>query len=94
MPDGIIESPELDESLDFYNEAFWELSTERYIGMDFGQIQHSSIVEYARECDLDQELTFIFCTVIRQMDNFYLDFFRKKKEAERKKKPKKDKSDA
>lgn len=59
---------------DLYYEAFWELGSERQIGMAEGQIPLNAIKAYAADPDL--ELTrrerWAFHAIIRKLDSAYL----------------------
>lgn len=74
LPKEMEEAPELLEGLDIYLDAFFELSSERSIGMGEGPIPRSAIHEYcereAIEGDLKQDLMYH----VRAMDNAYLEF--------------------
>lgn len=69
-----MEEPELLPGEDFYLEAFTDLSTERNLGMSIGPIPWNSIVLYAKQKHLDEENAQALVTVIRIMDNAYLEF--------------------
>lgn len=71
-------APTLPEELEFYYEAFHELSTERQIGMGVGPIPFLAILAYARHYDLDYEETEVLIFFIRQLDAFYLKYAQKK----------------
>jgi len=55
--------------------AFWELGTERQIGMSIGPIPHSAIVAYADRRGWHDEALFLDC--IRAMDGVFLDYMAK-----------------
>lgn len=55
----------------FYR-AFWELGTERQIGMATGPIPRSAIRDYALEEGMGETDAMIFMRVIRAMDNAYM----------------------
>jgi hypothetical protein len=52
-------------------DAFWELSTERHIGMGPGPIPNSAIGHWAQKLVIDEPSMFLAC--IRAMDKVYLD---------------------
>lgn len=73
--DGIIletvkPKPKVSLGLSIYLEAFFELDTERYVGMSIGRIQWSSIVRYAEYYGMNVDETIYF---IRKMDDAYLE---------------------
>ena len=55
-----------------YLAAFWDLDTERPIGMGIGPIPRHQIRDYADELALEPDVRAAFIFVIRQMDNAYL----------------------
>lgn len=62
--------PDLSDIEWFYWDAFWELSTERQVGMSPGPIPGSAIRDYAAS---DQGYNAAcFSQIIRSMDDFYL----------------------
>jgi hypothetical protein len=48
-PDGFHDRPEIEPHLTWLWNAFWELSTERQLGMSIGPIPGSKIREYLRD---------------------------------------------
>jgi hypothetical protein len=63
---------------------FWDLSTERQLGMMPGPIPVSRIWEFADRKGLDPDAARVFEIVIRILDNAYLE--RKREEFERERK--------
>lgn len=61
--------------LDFYVDAFLELSTSRQIGMSVGPIPFTAIAEYYRVYNLGDggEDFFEFVSQIRRLDSVYLE---------------------
>ena len=78
-PDGFHDRPEIDPHLNWLWDAFWELSTERQLGMSVGPIPGSKIREYLRD---EMELTGAEYdrarAIIRKADNAYLGMLRSK----------------
>lgn len=66
---------------EFYMNSFWELNTERQIGMGLGPIPSSKITEYGHRVGLDSDNIDLLRAVIRRMDVVYLEW--KDEEAER-----------
>lgn len=69
-PAAYFEQPEVPLHMQFYMTAFFDLSTERQIGMGIGPIPRSKMREYARELgvqDFDA-----FRSIIGAMDDEYL----------------------
>jgi hypothetical protein len=71
-PDAYYERPEIEPHLTWLWNSFWELSTERQIGMAIGPIPVSKIREYLRD---EMELTGPEYerarTIIRRVDDAY-----------------------
>lgn len=57
---------------DLYLAAFWDLDTERSIGMGLGPIPRHQIRDRGLELGLEPDTLEAFVYVIRQMDNAYL----------------------
>lgn len=62
--------PELKEGLSVWYEDFWELSTDRQIGMAAGPIPRASIVDHCRGWPDDDAEMFRIC--MRRMDDIYI----------------------
>lgn len=62
-------------------DAFWELSTERQMGMSIGPIPLSQAHAAADRLGLDNENHGAFIHAIREMDRLYLKHVNKKSEA-------------
>jgi len=62
----------LSDRLIFAYEAFWELSTDRHVGMGLGPIPNRSIRSYAREHGVTGERFDLFLSCIRVLDGEYL----------------------
>jgi hypothetical protein len=85
LPKWIQEAPELFLGLDFYFTAFWKLSRDRSAGFGPGPIPYSSLMNYAKYLNLDEEETEDFCYFLSEMDSEFLAYASEKSEAERKK---------
>lgn len=72
MLGGDGEPPALEPAWQFFWAAFWELSTERQIGMGLGPIPASALREYARHSGVFGDLLDSFTVVIRAVDAEYL----------------------
>lgn len=72
LPQWFLDQPVIPEGAEFFYNAFWDLSTERQIGMGLGPIPTSRIDERAREAGLDYDTALMFRQVIRAMDTAYL----------------------
>ena len=57
---------------DWFMGAFWDLSTERPIGMGSGPIPWSALLRYAAYAGLTPGTMLLFRTVIHAMDREYL----------------------
>ena len=72
-PDDFYDRPEIAQHLGWLWSAFWELTSERQLGMAIGPIPGSKIREYMRdELGLDGAQYDYACTVIRNVDNEYV----------------------
>ncbi len=60
------------EGLEFYIDAFRELSTTRSVGFSLGAIPFTAIAEYFTIYDIDGDFD-EFASIIRRMDNVYLE---------------------
>lgn len=68
----LVNAPKQEHPL--YYDAFWDLSTDRGIGMSHGPIPDRDIKAYAADPDLrlSQRERWAFKDIIRAMDNTYL----------------------
>lgn len=80
LPERIKNAPSLRIGLSLYYEAFFELDSERSIGMMLGSIPRSKIIDYADRYEFGYELTEDFVYLIRAMDNAHLAKMREKNE--------------
>ena len=71
-PAAFYEQPDILPWNRFYWESFFELSTERQIGMGAGPIPRSAIVAYAKESGIDGDRYDVFHRIIRALDAEYL----------------------
>ena len=72
LPDRIINAPELFTGLEFYFEAYVELSTCRSVSWSAGPIPWTAIRKYAEVWELDSEESSDLHYHIRSMDHAYL----------------------
>ena len=70
--------PELEPLNAWYFSAFWDLSTERCIGLSAGPIPESKIYEYAQREEIEEYDEFRL--IIGSMDNEYLKYVKEKNE--------------
>jgi len=78
-PDGFYDRPDVEPHLTWLWNAFWELGTERQLGMTVGPVPGSKIREYLRdELDLDAADYERARAIIRKADNAYLNMLRSK----------------
>ncbi|MFZ1074804.1 MAG: hypothetical protein WAN50_00290 [Minisyncoccia bacterium] len=82
VPECIVNTPKVLDHLLFYYDAFWELDSERQIGMGVGPIPWSSIMLYASFCCLDEFQTEQLLYFIRAMDKVYLQYHSDKNKSE------------
>lgn len=63
----------VDVRLAFYWQAFWDLTTDRQIGMGIGPIPWSAVDRYAARHRLDDDEQFdLFARFVRAMDAVFL----------------------
>jgi len=67
-PEAYFTEPAIEESNVFYWEAFYELSTERQIGMGIGPIPRSAVMAYAAEWGLVGDAVEHFANIIKLVD--------------------------
>lgn len=73
MPEGYLNRPLLMRGLEFLWHAFWELTTERPLGMGGeGRIPGSKITEFGKENGFFGDTLDWFRKVMREMDAEYL----------------------
>jgi len=86
LPDRIANAPELAEGLQLFLIAFFDLDCERSHANAPTAIPWSSVQDYARAFDFDEEQTQDLHYFIRQMDSKHLEYIAKKQKSGRKKK--------
>jgi hypothetical protein len=69
---GDSEPPEIEERLLFTWSAFWDLVTDRPVGMVPGPIPNGALRAYARDYGVSGDLFDSFKTIIRAVDAEYL----------------------
>lgn len=72
LPAEYLARPKLSRALTFYLEAFWDMSTDRQIGMGEGPIPFSAIDRLAVRLGLDPGAFQRLKSLIRTMDHEYL----------------------
>lgn len=83
LPERILNKPELFEGLQFILEAFFDLDSERHHGMGLQRIPWSSIVNYARLYEIEDDEFEEFQYLIKRMDGWLLDRLDAKEKAKR-----------
>ena len=78
LPNSWIDPPKLPRQVEWIGRAFIDLCSERYIGMDIGQIQFSKIVSYARYYGFDRRRTEKLIRYIQAIDGAYLKWLKSK----------------
>lgn len=74
MPAWYDEEPLVLPGEDFYLRAFWDLSTERQIGMGLGPIPFFARQRYALEAGLEPDMIRPFIDIIGKLDVAYLNW--------------------
>lgn len=72
IPDCVLNKPKLHIGLSIYLDAFFDLDSERSIGMVQGRIPWSKIVMYAQYNSFDEEQSDNLIYFIKKMDTAYL----------------------
>lgn len=79
-PKWFDEEPSLAPGEDFYLRAFWDLDSERQVGMSLGRIPRSKAEDYAGGKGLDSAMMDVFWVVIQRMDAEYLEWVQKEQD--------------
>lgn len=79
LPDRIANAPELRIGLLLYIQAFFDLDSERSHAMGLVSIPWTSINEYAKAFDFDEDQTEGLFFLIRRLDNAHLKRLESKK---------------
>lgn len=77
----LFNEPDLPECLEFFVNAFWELSTCRAFGMSQGPIPVTAVLTYAEFLECDEELTLELMEYVRLLDGLYLQEQERKQKA-------------
>lgn len=73
MPSHIPPEPELKSEDSWYLSSFFDLSTDRAIGMGgVGPIPYQAIISYCEFWEFDQESSEIFIRIVRELDSVFL----------------------
>lgn len=72
-PDWFMQDLALGPMEEFYIREFFNLSTERQIGMSIGPIPFSKIEERGKKVGLEPDVQMVFEYVMRSMDSAYLE---------------------
>lgn len=72
IPDRILNAPLLPACLEFFVNAFWELSTCRSSGMGLGPIPLTAIFEYGRFYDCSDDLMEDLKQHVQMLDGVYM----------------------
>lgn len=78
LPDSIQNAPELNQGLELYLGAFFDLQASRQLGMSAGPIWWDTIQNYCDRNGLDVEQTEAMHHHIQAMDTVYLKHLQKK----------------
>ena len=86
LPDKIANTPELEMGLEYYLEAYLDLSSDKDVGMGEGPIPWSAINAYATRYDIVDEEFERLAAMIRTVDSEILNHKQKKHKRDMKKK--------
>lgn len=84
LPDWYLDAPQEDSDTDFYLRAFDDLNTCRTTIDPIGYIPWDKISEYGIFHGLDNDMLRSFITIIRVMDNAYIDWWIKQQQKQQK----------
>ena len=74
LPDWYLDEPILPPWRSAILAAFWELNSERQIGMALGPIPHSRIKARAKDMTLGDVLSPVFVSAIGRLDSAYMKY--------------------
>ena len=74
IPEKFKNVPDLIPGLSLYFNAFFDLTTNRQLGMSLGPIPFNSIIQYGEYYQFNSDEMFDLIYFIREMDNAYLDY--------------------
>lgn len=80
LPQWFLDEPVADPGTRLVVDAFWELTTERAVGMALGQIPQSRIDDYGARLGLSRGMMALFTAAIRTCDDAYLSWAAKRRE--------------
>lgn len=78
IPERIANAPVLQQGLELYIEAFFDLDSERQVGFSILPIPWRSIVNYAQVYGFDDEQREDLIFLVRKMDNAHIERLNKK----------------
>lgn len=73
IPERVKNRAELLPGLEMYLQAFFDLSGDRHVGMSPGRIPWTSVAQYARFHEFDEEQTEFLFRIIPQLDTISLE---------------------
>lgn len=74
IPDKILNAPKLESHLQIYLTAFFELDSDRSVGMSLGRIPWSSVCKYSEFYEFDKDQAEDLFYFVAKMDDVYLKF--------------------
>lgn len=80
LPQWYLDEPVASSGTRLILDAFWELTTERAVGMALGQIPQSRIDAYGARLGLSRGMMGLFSAAIRTCDDAYLGWAAKRRE--------------
>jgi hypothetical protein len=79
LPEKIKNAPELENGLELFIQAFFELSTSRMVGVDYGPIPWVVINEYCNSLEIVEDQRDDVFYHVRALDSTYLEFINRPK---------------
>lgn len=80
LPDRVANAPEMPLGMDLYFTAFAELSSCRPVGMGMGAIPWTSMIDYAKAYEFDDEQREDLFFFVRALDKAFLDYHKEKQD--------------
>jgi hypothetical protein len=82
LPQWYVDEPDAFPGTEHYMRIFWDLSTERQVGVAIGQIPTGKIEEYALRRGWGAETIRVLKYLMRELDAKYLDWALKERKKE------------
>jgi hypothetical protein len=84
IPPTLLNEPELLPGLEIYYSAFWDLFSDRQLGMGVGPIPYSAMRAYCLDWEMDDEQASDLKRLVRKMDHVFLEWQEKQSKKSKK----------